>query len=90
MSFQRAELIWWKGDQVLVVEASIHVDENDADRAFRRARTLQAAGVQAGPLVVGDAWVDLEVLARAEARRVGWKVGDSVSDDFVAFRRAEG
>ncbi|GBC84867.1 Chromosome partition protein Smc [bacterium HR11] len=82
-----ADLIWWKGDQVVVVEVSVTVDEDDVWRAVRRARTLQSAGVDAVPVVIGDSWDSLETQALAEELGVWWLIHGVPSEAFVAFRR---
>lgn len=82
-----ADLLWWKGEHVAVVEVSVVVDEHDVDRAFRRAETFRRVGAPAVGVVIGDAWADLEIRETARMLRVAWKVGDDVSDGFVAFRR---
>ncbi len=85
-----ADLLWWKGDRLLVAEVSIVVDEHDVDRAFARAETLRRAGVDAFPAVIGNVWASPEVQAHAAAYRLEWKVGDDLSDGFIAFRRLPG
>lgn len=82
-----ADLIWWKDDHFLVVEASLKVNGNDVIRAARRAETLQRANVQATGLVVGEEWAAPDTRHRAEARTVDWKVGDDLSEGLLAFRR---
>ena len=51
-----ADLLWWKGEQVAVVEVSVQVDGEDVARAGRRADTLRQAGAQALAVVIGEAW----------------------------------
>jgi hypothetical protein len=85
-----AGLLWWKGAHaavVAVVEVSTVVDDSDIERARLRAGTLQQAGVPAYGTVIGDAWANGLVRAGAEAHHLAWKVGDDVSDAFIAFRR---
>ncbi len=82
-----SDLIWWKKEQVVVVEASLKVDGEDVTRAFKRASTLRSAGVNAIPVVVGEDWVSLEARELARERGVWWMIGGIPSEDFVAFRR---
>ncbi len=82
-----ADLIWRKGDQVLVVEASIHVDRRDVQRAAQRAEVLRRAGLQARGMVVGEAWFGPSVREQAQALGIEWKVGDDYSEGWIAFRR---
>jgi hypothetical protein len=35
-----ADLVWWKGERVAVVEVSLVVDDDDVARAHRRASTV--------------------------------------------------
>ncbi len=85
-----ADLIWWKGDQYLVVEASIKVNGKDVRRAARRAETLRKAQMQAVGVVVGKAWVGEEARQQAQERGVEWRVGDDVSQGVLTFRRLPG
>jgi hypothetical protein len=82
-----ADLLWWKGDQVAVIEVSLQVDSNDVMRAARRAATLQRAGAQAMGMVIGEGWAAADTRQRADARAVQCKVGDDLSDGFMTFRR---
>ena len=82
-----ADLLWWKGDQVAVIEVSLQVDSNDIIRAARRAATLQRAGAQAIGMVIGEGWAAADTRQRADARAVQCKVGDDLSDGFMTFRR---
>ena len=82
-----ADLIWWKGTQLAVVEASQQVDANDIRRAARRAAILQQTGVQAIGIVIGEEWMADDTRKLAEARSVQWKVRNDLSRGFVDFRR---
>jgi predicted nuclease with TOPRIM domain len=82
-----ADLIWRKGDQVLVVEASIHVDRRDVQRAALRAEVLRRVGLQARGMVVGEGWFGPSAREQAQALGVEWKVGDDYSEGWIAFRR---
>jgi len=82
-----ADLIWRKGDQVLVVEASIHVDRRDVQRAALRAEVLRRVGLQARGMVVGEGWFGPSVREQAQALGIEWKVGDDYSEGWIAFRR---
>ena len=83
-----ADLVWWKGEQVAIVEASIQVNGEDVVRAARRADTLKRASLEALAIVIGDKWAKLDAREEALSRQVEWKVGSDVSDGFLAFRRA--
>ncbi|MBI3973893.1 MAG: hypothetical protein HY332_21660 [Chloroflexi bacterium] len=85
-----AGLIWWKGDHVAVIEASLVVDEDDVNRALARAETLRRTGATVVPVVVGDVWDRLGTRVWAQAHRVEWKVGNELSDGLIAFRRLSG
>jgi uncharacterized protein YoxC len=82
-----ADLIWWKGDQVVVAEVSVTVDETDVRRAVRRARTLRSLGVDAAPAVIGKEWDASETRALAEELGVWWLVRGVLSEAFRAFRK---
>ncbi len=49
-----ADLVWQKGDRVLVVEVSLKVDSEDVNRARQRAETLRRVGIDATPVVIGE------------------------------------
>ncbi|MCS6925783.1 MAG: hypothetical protein NZ578_07770 [Candidatus Binatia bacterium] len=82
-----ADLVWWKDGQVAVVEVSVQVDRQDVIRAERRAATLRRSGAQACALVIGEQWATPEARELARTRQVAWKVGEDLSEDFLAFRR---
>ncbi len=82
-----ADLIWWKDEQFMIVEASLKVNGNDVSRAARRAETLQRAGVSATGIVIGEAWTGPDTRQQAAARSIQWKVGDDLSDGLLDFRR---
>jgi chaperonin cofactor prefoldin len=82
-----SDLLWWKGEEVVVVEVSLKVKGRDVERAIKRARTLQSAGVQANPAVIGEDWANLEAREQAKERGVLWFVGGTPSESFLAFRR---
>ena len=82
-----ADLIWWKGDRVLVVEVSLKVDDNDIRRARLRAETLRAVGVDATPVVIGEEWAAPQVQALAQQEQVEWMVGSGLSQGFLQFRQ---
>jgi hypothetical protein len=75
-----ADLIWWKGDRVAVIEVSIKVNGRDVRRAAKRAQTLRAVGVDAFPVVIGQEWATPETQLNAQQEGVEWKVGDDFSD----------
>ncbi|MCX7925830.1 MAG: hypothetical protein N2554_08485, partial [Fimbriimonadales bacterium] len=82
-----ADLIWWKGNHVVVAEISIKVNGVDVLRAKRRAETLRKAGVDAIPAVIGREWAHAETPALAEQEGVEWAVEGKYSDGLIAFRR---
>ncbi|MBS1252672.1 MAG: Chromosome partition protein Smc [Anaerolineales bacterium] len=82
-----ADLIWWKDEQFMIVEASLKVNGNDVSRAARRAEALQRAGVSATGIVIGEAWTGPDARQQAAARSIQWKVGDDLSDGLLDFRR---
>jgi hypothetical protein len=82
-----ADLIWWKGEKVLVVKVSLKVDDSDIERARLRAATLREIGVDATPVVIGEEWAAPEVQARAQQEQVEWMVGSGLSQGFLQFRR---
>jgi hypothetical protein len=82
-----ADLFWWKGDRVAVVEISTQVNGYDILRAAKRAAFLQQAGVQALAVVIGKEWARQDYQFDAKARQVEWKVGSDISEGFLNFRR---
>ena len=82
-----ADLLWWKGEQIAVVEVSLQVNGEDIRRAAQRAATLRQAGATALAVVIGEDWATWEAQHRARASRVEWKVGAELSEGFLAFRR---
>jgi hypothetical protein len=83
-----ADVLWWKGEQVAVVEVSQQVNGYDVVRASERAETLRRAGLQAIPIVMGEEWTGSESSLEARSRKVQWKVGSDLSEGFLSFRRA--
>ena len=84
-----ADVVWWKGDRVAVVEVSIVVDNDDVFRAKARAETLQRAGTGALPVVLGQSWSSLGSLDLAQRLGVACWVGDDISDSLIEFRQLE-
>jgi len=82
-----ADIIWWKGDEVVVAEVSQKVNGQDVRRAKLRANTLREVGVQAMPVVIGEEWATPESQALAQQEEVEWMVGGGVSQGFLRFRR---
>ena len=82
-----ADLLWWKGEQVAVVEISLQVDGYDVLRAGKRAETLRRAGAQVLAVVIGRGWASVEARVEALTRQVEWKVGADLSEGFLTFRR---
>ena len=83
-----ADLIWWKGEKVAVVEISLQVDGYDVVRARRRAGTLREAGVEAIAMVVGREWANPGAYDAALHHKVEWLIGAEMSDGFKKFREA--
>lgn len=82
-----ADLLWWKGEQIAVVEISLQVNGDDVVRAIRRVATLRRAGAQTLAVVIGERWATSDAQEQARARQVEWKVGSDLSEGFLAFRR---
>jgi hypothetical protein len=82
-----ADLLWWKGEQLAVVEVSLQIDGDDINRVTQRTNTLRREGIQARAMVIGEDWATLDTQERARALKVDWKVGDDLSSGFLAFRR---
>jgi hypothetical protein len=82
-----ADLFWWKGDQVAIVEVAVQVNGEDVRRVVQRAETLRRGGVQAMAVVIGENWATLDTHEQAQALGVDWKVGADLSPGFLAFRR---
>jgi len=82
-----ADIIWWKGDEVVIAEVSQKVNGQDVRRAKLRANTLREVGVQAMPVVIGEEWATPESQALAQQEGVEWMVGGGVSQGFLRFRR---
>ena len=70
-----ADIIWWKGDRVAVVED------------VRRAMTLRSAGIDAFGVVIGEDWASLEAREMAKEEGVEWIVGGIPSKGMISFRR---
>jgi hypothetical protein len=83
-----ADVLWWKGEQLAVVEISLQVNGQDVARAARRATTLRQAGPQTLAVVVGEDWATPDSRDRALTQQVEWKVGSDLSEGLLAFRRA--
>jgi DNA repair exonuclease SbcCD ATPase subunit len=82
-----ADLIWWKGETVIVAEVSNRVNGYDVIRAANRAETLRRAGAQAVPVVIGADWANDESSYEAKMRKVEWKTESDVSEGFLEIRR---
>ncbi|GIV08709.1 MAG: hypothetical protein KatS3mg019_0800 [Fimbriimonadales bacterium] len=82
-----ADIIWWKGDRVMVVEVGLKVGVNDVRRAIARAKTLQQVGVNATPVVIGEEWGTPDTEALAQQEGVEWYVRGGLSKGFLEFRR---
>jgi hypothetical protein len=84
-----ADLIWWKGDKVVVAEISVKVDNSDVRRAHLRAQTLRKAGVDAFGVVLGEEWADPTNRELAERLGVEWFIRGDVSEGVRAFQRIQ-
>jgi hypothetical protein len=82
-----ADLVWWKGEQLVVVEASLQINGSDVRRAVQRAATLRQAGAPVTAVVVGEEWAAPDTRERARALGVEWKVGADLSPGLLAFRQ---
>jgi len=82
-----ADLIWWKGDRVLVVEVGLKLGVNDVRRAKARAQTLRQVGVDATPVVIGEEWGTPDTEAIAQQEGVEWYVRGGLSSGFLEFRK---
>ncbi|MDW8104420.1 MAG: hypothetical protein RMK92_05355, partial [Armatimonadota bacterium] len=82
-----ADIIWWKGEEVVVAEVSLKVDEEDIRRARQRADTLRNVDVAAIPVVIGEEWATGDAQAIAIQEGVEWMVGRGLSPGFLRFRK---
>jgi hypothetical protein len=82
---QEADLVWWKGRKVAVVEISLNVNGDDVERARLRADTLRQAGLDAIPFVIGLGWAHPETPDNARKLGVEWRIGSEVSDGLREF-----
>src|SRR5215475_12311925 len=82
-----ADLLWWKGDRVAVVEIAVQVNGEDVRRAVQRAKTLQQGGAQAMAMVIGESWATPDTRERARTLGIDWKVSADLSEGFLGFRR---
>jgi cell division protein FtsB len=82
-----ADLIWWKGDRVMVVEVGLKLGVNDVRRAKARAQTLRQVGVDATPVVIGEEWGTPDTEATAQQEGVEWYVRGGLSMGFLEFRK---
>ena len=81
------DLIWWKGEEITVVEVSRQVDRQDVSRAAQRVSTLRRSGAQVTALVIGEHWATAEARDEAQSQQVEWKVGSDLSAGFLTFRK---
>jgi hypothetical protein len=82
-----SDLLWLKGERVLVVEVSKQVDRWDIERAARRAATLRRGGMTAVPVVIGQGWASDEAASEAADQDVEWRIGEEASPGYLALRR---
>ncbi len=85
-----ADLIWWKDNQVAVIEISLKVNGYDVLRVRRRADILRRAGVNAIPMVIGEEWATPESKMLTEQNAVEWLIKGDLSLGYIAFRRMRG
>ena len=83
-----ADLVWWKGEHMVVGKVSVQVDRQDVSRAERRATTLRRSGAQVIAVVIGEQWATPEARELAQVRQVEWKVNADISEGFLTFRRS--
>ncbi len=82
-----ADIIWWKGEHVAVIEVSLKVNGLDVLRAKRRAQTLQRAGIDVIPIVIGEEWAHPETKTLAQQEGVEWLVAKEFSPGLIEFRK---
>ena len=82
-----ADIIWWKGDRVLVAEVGIKISISDVRRAKARANILRQVGVDATPVVIGEEWATPDTEALAQQEGVEWYVRGGLSAGFLEFRK---
>jgi hypothetical protein len=82
-----ADLIWWKGNEVLVIEVSHKIDRNDVRRAAQRAHTLRSVGVDATAVVIGEQWASARTQTIAQQEGVEWMISNSLSGRVARFRQ---
>jgi hypothetical protein len=82
-----ADLLWWKGDRVAIVEIAVQVNGEDVRRAVQRAKTLQQGGAQAMAMVIGESWATPDTRERTRTLGIDWKVSADLSEGFLSFRR---
>jgi len=82
-----ADIIWWKGDKVLIGEVSLKIDRHDVWRVLRWTQLLREAGVDVTPFVAGAEWATPEAQEMAEAYGVEWLMDSTPSEGLIAFRR---
>jgi hypothetical protein len=84
-----SDLLWWKGERVMVTEVSLKVDAQDVRRAVARAHTLRKVGVDAVPAVIGREWATPDTQTLAQQAGVEWMVDGELSPGFLEFRQRE-
>ncbi|MCS7066311.1 MAG: hypothetical protein NZL85_08575 [Fimbriimonadales bacterium] len=82
-----ADIIWWKGDKVLIGEVSLKIDRHDVLRVLQWAQTLRSAGVDVTPFVAGTEWATPEAQQLAQERGVEWLIDSTPSPGLIAFRQ---
>lgn len=82
-----SDIIWWKGNRVLVVEVSQKVNGRDVHRARQRADTLREVGIDATPVIIGQEWATDDTAALAQKEGVEWIVEGEFSQGLLQFRR---
>ena len=82
-----ADLIWWKGDEIAVIDVSRCVDHHVIHESTQRAATLRRSGAEVIAIVIGEQWANFEAHDEAVRRQVEWKVGLELSPGFLDFRK---
>jgi hypothetical protein len=77
-----SDLLWWKGEQLAVVEISLQVNGQDVARAAQQATTLRQAGAQAVAVVIGETWATPTVVIERWLDRLSEKSGQTFPRAF--------
>jgi hypothetical protein len=82
-----ADLIWWKGEEIAIIDVSRRVDCRTVAEAAQRAATLRRSGAHVIAVVIGDQWATEETREDAQRQHVEWKIGSDLSEGLLAFRK---